>query len=169
MSLQAQFQTGVDNYRKHFGRNPKGFWLPECAYRPSKDERAGIEKFLHEAGIEYFFTESFVIKGGETAEVRRVVGPYGSVQYLSSATTTNTGLDTYEAFWLKEYQVAVMGRHEEAGYKVWSADHGYPATVITGSFTRKTTSQACTTGASHPSLLIWERRKSTIRKRRKVA
>ncbi|HMW90475.1 MAG TPA: DUF1957 domain-containing protein [Candidatus Obscuribacter sp.] len=126
VSLQAQFQTGVDNYRKHFGRAPKGFWLPECAYRPSKEERAGIEKFLHEAGIEYFFTESFVIKGGETAEVRRVVGPYGSVQYLSSATTTNTGLDTYEAFWLKDYQVAVMGRHEEAGYKVWSADHGYP-------------------------------------------
>ncbi|MDX1989919.1 MAG: hypothetical protein SFV17_24720, partial [Candidatus Obscuribacter sp.] len=33
VSLQAQFQTGVDNYRKHFGRAPKGFWLPECAYR----------------------------------------------------------------------------------------------------------------------------------------
>ena len=27
---------------------------------------------------------------------------------------------------MKEYPVAVLGRHEEASYQVWSADHGYP-------------------------------------------
>ncbi len=37
-----------------------------------------------------------------------------------------TGLDTFEAYWLKDYPVAVLGRHEAAGYQVWSADHGYP-------------------------------------------
>lgn len=126
VSIQAQYKTGVNNYKKHFGKEPNGFWLPECAYRPEENGRPGIEKFMYEAGLKYFFTESFVIKGGQTAEVRRIVGPYGSVQYVPSATTSNTGLDTHEAFWLKEYPVAVMGRHEEAGYKVWSADHGYP-------------------------------------------
>jgi len=126
VTLQAEYKTGVANYRKHFGKDPQGFWLPECAYRPEENGRAGVEKYMYEAGIKYFFTESFVIKGGQTAEVRRIVGPYGSVQYIPTATTSDTGLDTYEAFWLKEYPVAVMGRHEEAGYKVWSADHGYP-------------------------------------------
>ena len=33
-SIDAQFKTGVDNYKKHFGRAPTGVWLPECAYRP---------------------------------------------------------------------------------------------------------------------------------------
>ena len=125
-SIFAQYKTGVENYKKHFGRAPRGFWLPECAYRPAQNGREGIEKWLYEAGIKYFFTESFVIKGGQTAEVRRVVGPYGSVQYVPSKNIGETGLDTYEAFWLKEYPVAVMGRNEEAGYQVWSADHGYP-------------------------------------------
>jgi 1,4-alpha-glucan branching enzyme len=125
-SILAQYKTGVDNYKKHFKKDPQGFWLPECAYRPEENGRAGIEKWLFEAGLKYFFTESFVIKGGQTAEIRRVVGPYGSVQYVPSKNTANTGLDTFEAFWLKEYPVAVMGRHEEAGYQVWSADHGYP-------------------------------------------
>ncbi|MBL0184775.1 MAG: DUF1957 domain-containing protein [Candidatus Obscuribacter sp.] len=126
VSIQAEYKTGVDNYKKHFNKAPQGFWLPECAYRPEENGRPGIEKFMYEAGLKYFFTESFVIKGGQTAEVRRVVGPYGSVQYVPSLTTGDTGLDTHEAFWLKEYPVAVMGRHEAAGYQVWSADHGYP-------------------------------------------
>ncbi len=125
-SIFAQYKTGVESYRRHFGRNPKGFWLPECAYRPAEKGRPGVEKFLWELGLEYFFTESFVIKGGQTAEVRRVFGPYGSIEYIPVPPKPPTGLDTFEAYWLKEYPVAVLGRHEEAGYQVWSADHGYP-------------------------------------------
>lgn len=125
-SLSAQFKSGVDNYKKHFGRQPKGVWLPECAYRPEEGDRPGIGHWLHEAGLEYFFTESFVIAGGQTAEVRKVFGPYGSIEYIPAPSRPPTGYDTFEAFWLKEYPVAVMGRHEEAGFQVWSAEHGYP-------------------------------------------
>ncbi|HEY9713175.1 MAG TPA: 1,4-alpha-glucan branching protein domain-containing protein, partial [Chroococcales cyanobacterium] len=125
-NLFAQYKVGVDTYKKHFGRAPKGFWLPECAYRPSDANRAGIEKWMHEVGLQYFFTESFVIKGGQTAELRRVFGPYGTIEYVPAPPRPATGLDTFEAFWLKEYPVAVLGRHEEAGFQVWSADHGYP-------------------------------------------
>jgi 1,4-alpha-glucan branching enzyme len=125
-SILAQYKTGVANYVKHFGRPPKGFWLPECAYRPAQNGRAGIEKWLYEAGVKYFFTESFVIQGSKTAESRKMIGPYGAIQHIPTKGVTETGLDTFEAFWLKEYPVAVMGRHEEAGYQVWSADHGYP-------------------------------------------
>jgi 1,4-alpha-glucan branching enzyme len=33
-AVQAQVKQGVATYRRHFGRDPQGFWLPECAYRP---------------------------------------------------------------------------------------------------------------------------------------
>ncbi len=33
-SLQAQTKMAVKNYQRHFGRPPRGIWLPECAYRP---------------------------------------------------------------------------------------------------------------------------------------
>jgi 1,4-alpha-glucan branching enzyme len=125
-SLNCQFKVGVENYKRHFNREPKGVWLPECAYRPSNAERAGIEKWLYANGLKYFFTESSVIKGGQTVEMRRVFGAYGTIEYIPAASRTPTGLDTFEAFWLKEYPVAVMGRHEQCGYQVWSADHGYP-------------------------------------------
>lgn len=125
-SIAGQYQLGVESYKRHFGRAPKGFWLPECAYRPATKDRPGIEKWLHECGIKYFFTESFVIEGGQTVELRRDFGPYGSIEYIPVPPRPVTGLDTYEAFWLKDYPVAVMGRHEQAGFQVWSAEHGYP-------------------------------------------
>ncbi len=33
--VRAQVNQGVDVYKRHFGRAPKGVWLPECAYRPT--------------------------------------------------------------------------------------------------------------------------------------
>ena len=125
-SLRAQYKIGIESYKRHFGRQPQGFWLPECAYRPGDKSRAGVERWLHELGIKYFFTESAVIKGGQSAESRRSFGPYGDMEYISTDGRKPTGLDTFEAYWLKDYPVAVLGRHEEAGYQVWSADHGYP-------------------------------------------
>ncbi len=125
-SLRAQFKTGAQSYKRHFGRQPQGCWLPECAYRPAEKDRPGIERWLYEAGLKYFFTESFVIQGSQTSEVRRFFGPYENIEYLPVANQKQTGLDTFEAYWLKDYPVGVLGRHEEAGFQVWSADHGYP-------------------------------------------
>ncbi len=33
-AIKAQIRVGVETYRKHFDRHPRGIWLPECAYRP---------------------------------------------------------------------------------------------------------------------------------------
>ncbi|QYO67599.1 hypothetical protein [Leptolyngbya sp. 7M] len=44
---RAQIAIAVTNYKKHFGRQPRGIWLAECAYEP------GIEDFLKEYEIEY--------------------------------------------------------------------------------------------------------------------
>ena len=72
-SVQAHIKQGVSVYKRHFGRDPRGFWLPECAYRPryswtypiSPDGanpepylRKGVEEFLGENGLRYFMVES---------------------------------------------------------------------------------------------------------------
>lgn len=36
-SVEAQIAVGVATYRRHFGRRPRGIWLPECAYLPASE------------------------------------------------------------------------------------------------------------------------------------
>ncbi len=77
-AVRAQVRTGVETYRKHFGKQPAGIWLPECAYRPSYAwthpvdfpgkktfDRAGVEEVLHENGISYFIVDSHLLEGGK--------------------------------------------------------------------------------------------------------
>jgi 1,4-alpha-glucan branching enzyme len=56
---RAQIEIAVKNYKKHFGRQPRGIWLPECAYEP------GVEDLLKDAGIEYFIGDSHAILYGD--------------------------------------------------------------------------------------------------------
>lgn len=134
-NLNAQFKIGSDTTKRLFGRKAKGTWLPECAYRPGYEEtdaqgntyrRPAIETILDNNDIKYFFTESHVIEGGVSVGNRRVIGAYGNIEYIPLPPRPATGLSTYEAYWLPEAQVAVMGRNDRAGYQVWSAADGYP-------------------------------------------
>jgi len=80
--VRAQIKCGVETYRRHFGRDPKGFWLPECAYRPGYEwsppipgvpigraRRRGLEHFLAEEGIEYFVVDTHLLRGGKVRGV----------------------------------------------------------------------------------------------------
>ncbi len=134
-NLNAQFKVGSDTTKKFFGKKAQGAWLPECAYRQGyefvgkdgqKHWRPAIEVTLQNNDIEYFFTESHVIEGGNSIGARRVVGIYGNIEYIPLPKREPTGYDTYSAYWLPDAQVAVMGRNDRAGYQVWSAADGYP-------------------------------------------
>ena len=74
-AINGQIRVGVETYRKRLGKMPRGFWLPECAYRPHQDNweepvgpkgaaryRAGIEKFLRAAGLQYTLVDTHMIK-----------------------------------------------------------------------------------------------------------
>ena len=64
-SKRAQIEIAVANYKKHFARNPRGIWLPECAYE------TGLENLLKDAGIEYFIGDSHAILYASRAAFRR--------------------------------------------------------------------------------------------------
>lgn len=145
-NLNAQFKVGSDTTKRLFGKKAKGAWLPECAYRQGysykgKDGkqkwRSAIEVTLQNNDIEYFFTESHVIEGGNSIGNRRVIGVYGNIEYIPLPPREKTGYDTYSAYWLPDAQVAVMGRNERAGYQVWSAADGYPGDGCYREFHRK--------------------------------
>ena len=99
-SVRAQIRIGVDQYKKVFGRSPKGFWLPECGYF------RGVDDILHECGIGYFFLDSHGIVNAEPKPKYSVYAPV----FCTSG-------------------VAAFGRDWESSKQVWSAQEGYPGDV----------------------------------------
>lgn len=106
-SRRVQVQVAVANYRKHFGRQPRGIWLPECAYEP------GIEDLLKEAGIEYFIGDTHAILYGDP---RPRLGVHAPVVCPNG--------------------VAVFARDVETSRQVWSAEVGYPGNALYREFYR---------------------------------
>lgn len=96
-SVEAQVEVGVATYRDAFGRQPSGFWLPECGYSPPDDE------VLVRNGIRYTILETH---GVLHASVRPRYGVYAPILCPSG--------------------LAVFGRDVETSKQVWSMDEGYP-------------------------------------------
>ena len=123
-AIEGQIANGVLTYEKHFGRKPRGIWLPECAYRPeglwqspSSGEivwRKGIEKFLEKYGLKFFFVESHLIDEGPAS--------FGYGKILPAKTKKST----LRPYFIKGTDIAVFARNRETGLQVWSADIGYP-------------------------------------------
>ncbi len=141
--VRAQVQLGVRTYQKHFGRVPRGFWLPECAYRPAyrwlpptaqeilpAAERAGIEQFLSEAGIGYFFVDTHMLRGGTPLgtywdrfpALRQIYEQFAAHYRAEQAERT-----PYRAYRVPApAPLAVFARDPATTLQVWSGEHGYP-------------------------------------------
>lgn len=139
-TLYAQFAVGCESYLRHFGRDPRSCWLPECAYRPAYVQpvdstsyvKPGIQSFMAEHGLNLFFVETHTIEGGAPVgkAVGDAVGPYGSVprRYVVPASLYGSATlrTTFEPYWVETHEVAAMARNSRTGLQVWSASHGYP-------------------------------------------
>lgn len=97
-AIRAHIQTAVQEHQRIFGRQPKGMWVPECAFFP------GLDNYLAEAGIRYFMVDTH---GIEHADPRPLFG-------VSAPLYTPSG-------------VAAFGRHPTTSKLVWSKNVGYPA------------------------------------------
>jgi 1,4-alpha-glucan branching enzyme len=72
-SIRLQLGVGREEHRRLFGVAPVGCWLPECAYRPRRGKRRGIEEHLADAGFRYFFTDAHLARAGSP------LGAYGDI------------------------------------------------------------------------------------------
>ena len=104
---RAQIDVAVANYRKHFDRQPRGIWLPECAYEP------GVESVLKDAGIEYFIADTHAILYGDP---RPRYGVHAPVVCPNGT--------------------AVFARDLETSEQVWSSVIGYPGNDVYREFYR---------------------------------
>lgn len=96
-AVRAQVRVGIDEYRRFFGRNPVGFWLPECAYY------SGVDSLLKDYDIQYFLVDTHAILYATPRPFYNVYAPL----YCPSG-------------------VAAFGRDAESSKQVWSAQEGYP-------------------------------------------
>jgi len=160
-SINLQIKAAIENYKKHFGRAPRGMWLPECAYRPSYNWkslipiypfhierlRPGLEQLLARNGIEYFVTDQDLL------ERSTPIGIYTDVhleQFLPVSSPafsykpwsfTKSPLDLFNISSSDkiEYGTAVaFTRHRDISMQVWSGEVGYPGESNYLDFHKKT-------------------------------
>ena len=96
-AVRAQIAIACDDYRACFGRDPRGVWLPECAYV------AGIDQVLQEANLRWFILDAHGLMYGQPRPRRAIYAPC----------FTPAG-------------PAAFARDRESSRQVWSAQHGYP-------------------------------------------
>ncbi|MHA1731573.1 MAG: 1,4-alpha-glucan branching protein domain-containing protein [Promethearchaeota archaeon] len=146
-AINAQIATAKASYRRIYGRDPRGIWLPECAYRPGYDwknpvdeesipkYRRGVEYYLAQHDIEYFFVDTHLTMGGMAQGVyaarfkllkelwKRFADSYKPVGEITDRTP-------YTPYLVHSTEpitpVAFFTRDERTGILVWSGEHGYP-------------------------------------------
>ena len=97
-AVSAQIRLGIEQHRMVFGKEPAGFWLPECGWSPE------LEDELLRQGAKYVFLDSH---GLELADPTPRHGVHAPV-------FTSAGL-------------AAFARDPQCSKQVWSATEGYPA------------------------------------------
>ena len=105
--VRAQVAVAVQSHLRNFGAYPKGFWLPECGYYP------GVEKYLKEQNLPYFFLETHGILYAEERPPHGVYAPL----YCPN-------------------MVAAFGRDPDSARAVWSSRYGYPGDPVYRDFHR---------------------------------
>ena len=148
-TIHGQLATGLGSSQRHLQASPLGVWLPECGYRPAYYKegkpsylKPGVESFLAELNLRYFFTETDVVTGGELVgkAAGDAIGPYGAIPARKLAVTPltePTEKTTFRPYFVGSSAVSVFGRDERTGMQVWSASHGYPGDFYYREFHRK--------------------------------
>jgi len=161
-SIQAQVKGAVVTHEKHFGKKPKGIWLPECAYRPKyfwyapisgstplhPYMRKGVEEFLSENGIEYFFVDTSLTMGGKTEGIyatrhESIPMLLHQQEHFVAEREIDFEKSPYELYYVDSSQqnyhkpVAIFTRDPETGLQVWSGECGYPGDGLYLDFHKK--------------------------------
>jgi 1,4-alpha-glucan branching enzyme len=142
-SVALQILLAKENYRKHFGTEPHGIWLPECGYRPAypwrtylgvehfstPHPRLGIEQFLARNGIDYFVTDEPLVRRATPLAIAREDGTLAPPIPSPLHPFARTPLELYRvaSHWETATEsAAIFTRDQRIALQVWSAELGYP-------------------------------------------
>ncbi len=150
-AVRAQLKSGVSCFEKFFGSQPRGLWLPECAYRPREmwtnpllngesQKRAGIEELVAEAGLEYFILDTHMLTGKEAIgtfrekfqTLKKIMGRGEQEQTATleeEPEEHNSPLEPYRVLTPgreAKPQITALIRDMLTGLQVWSGDLNYP-------------------------------------------
>ena len=149
-SIQGQVKTAIKTHIRHYGKPPRGIWLPEAAYRPRYhwappvasvlgDKpylRKGVDEFLSENGIEFFFVDSALLKGGKAIGVyldrfKALQRLWAQFEKERPEREEDTEKSPYEIYLVSsnpelKKPVAIFTRDPKTGLQVWSGEWGYP-------------------------------------------
>jgi 1,4-alpha-glucan branching enzyme len=131
-SIRLQLQLGYAEHQRIFGRKPQGLWLPECAYRPRgmwqplpdarARERAGLERFVEEAGFRYFFVDSHLANAGHAFTLYGAAG-----EEVEGGPTVRSPYSAYTVAGDRgPTPISAFIRDPVASRQVWSKQEGYP-------------------------------------------
>lgn len=147
--INAQIKQGVSTYKRHFGKQPRGAWLPECAYRPRYQwsfpvegagkpyMRRGIEEFLYENNIEYFIVDHHLLEGGKAIGVYldrfkdlKEIWARFEKEFEYVWKVSDKKRSPYNTYLVSSNEgqspTAIFIRDPKTGIQVWSGESGYP-------------------------------------------
>jgi 1,4-alpha-glucan branching enzyme len=140
-SIRWQVRQGRHVYRKYFDRDPTGFWLPECAYRPGylwkpplggsePVDRVGVDEILAQEDLGCFFIDTHLLKGGEAKGVYlerflalKLLWEKFQKEYRPGQESAQ---NPYVAYLAYPSRLPFFVRDEKSGTQVWSGKAGYP-------------------------------------------
>ncbi|MGE0554413.1 MAG: 1,4-alpha-glucan branching protein domain-containing protein [Gemmatimonadales bacterium] len=140
-SIELQLLVGRREHRRLFGRDPRGCWVPECAYRPRGDwqplagvavqrNRPGVEEHLAGHHYRYFFTDSHLAQAGRTLGLYAEPGLPGADQLApDDPLNLPAARSPYRPYRVSPRggdTVATLVRDPVASRQVWSRHLGYP-------------------------------------------
>jgi 1,4-alpha-glucan branching enzyme len=130
-SVYAQLAEGTRTTRRRTGVEPRGIWLPECAYAP------GLEEILESFGLTHFFTDPSLLGGRRLVEAGHHFEGRRSGAGLEARLVDPSSVDMLRPYLVRASKVAAVTRHDTVSGQVWSAMMGYPGDPAYREFHRK--------------------------------
>jgi 1,4-alpha-glucan branching enzyme len=143
-SVNAQMSAGLAISEKHLGKRPRGFWLPECAYRPATvgwqapvlhvppHFRPGLETHLARRGMSHFIVDTHLITQSKPIALTGTDGTRETSDALIFWDTRRGWGNPLEPVGVADTapdhpaDVHAFARHPKVSEQVWSAVIGYP-------------------------------------------
>ena len=130
-SVHAQLDVGTRTTRRLTGVEPRGIWLPECAYAP------GLEEIVEAYGLTHFFSDAALLGGERLVGEGHRFAERRSGAGIAAPLVDPDAVDVLRPYLVRESNVAVIARHDKVSGQVWSAMMGYPGDASYREFHRK--------------------------------